>query len=33
MKRLTYMALAVATAAMTLTGCDSDADKMYVDGL
>ncbi len=33
MKRLIYTALTVATAAMMATGCDSDADKWYVDGL
>ncbi|MGN0028364.1 MAG: DUF5114 domain-containing protein [Marinilabiliaceae bacterium] len=33
MKRLTYMALAVAAVSLSTVGCDSDADKMYVDGL
>ncbi len=33
MKRLIYTALTVAAAAMMATGCDSDADKWYVDGL
>lgn len=33
MKRLIYTALTVAAAGMMATGCDSDADKWYVDGL
>lgn len=33
MKRLKYMALAVAAASLSLAGCDSDADTMYIDGL
>ncbi len=34
MKRITsYMALAAAASAFALVGCDSDADKLYIDGL
>lgn len=33
MKRLTYMAIAAAAASLMMAACDSDADKMYVDGL
>lgn len=33
MKHLIYTAIAAAAAALALPGCDSDADKLYVDGL